>query len=321
MAWPIATFGSEEVRGIQGCCPGFQVEAAITSVNVAKLKWHVVKSILASGVSVLVIEPDTVLIQDPFQFLYRDSDVEGATDGWDDTSAYGYDHVVDDPDMGWSRFMHGTRVASQDPGASAADSEEVKIFVEEVSLPSHGRLHVAPWCRSCETCTIHCTYQGVSSGTYVAPGVTRRAMNYLCFANSKVVFRYLRHQKNYDNFTPVVVRLTFHSSKAERMSSIVDRYIKQNTKALNAWTTDVGPKSSLNSGCAEHIQATRDSIRYSAPRVRGQSATDALMHQLTLRTRILCGCTVVKVPLQASLWGLCGRGVELSPSNLRIWGA
>jgi len=105
--------------------------------------------------------------------------------------------------------MHGTRVASQDPGfvylratedsvrlsermasrisstpvdfslegASAADSEEVKIFVEEVSLPSHG--------------------------TYVAPGVTRRAMNYLCFANSKVVFRYLRHQKNYDNFTPV----------------------------------------------------------------------------------------------------------------------
>ena len=31
--------------------------------------------------------------------------------------AYGYDHVVDDPDMGWSRFMHGTRVASQDPGS------------------------------------------------------------------------------------------------------------------------------------------------------------------------------------------------------------
>lgn len=89
MAWPIATFGSEEVRGIQGCFPGFQVEAAITSVNVAKLKWHVVKSILASGVSVLVIEPDTVLIQDPFQFLYRDSDVEGATDGWDDTSVRG----------------------------------------------------------------------------------------------------------------------------------------------------------------------------------------------------------------------------------------
>jgi len=66
-----------------------EVEAAITSLNVAKLKWHVVKSILASGVSVLVIEPDTVLIQDPFQFLYRDSDVEGATDGWDDTSVRG----------------------------------------------------------------------------------------------------------------------------------------------------------------------------------------------------------------------------------------
>jgi hypothetical protein len=53
---------------------------------------------------------------DPFQHLYRDSDVESATDGWDDTTAYGVDHVVDDPAMGWSRFVHGFRAFTRDPG-------------------------------------------------------------------------------------------------------------------------------------------------------------------------------------------------------------
>lgn len=53
---------------------------------------------------------------DPFRYLYRDSDVESATDGWDDTTAYGVDHVVDDPSMGWSRFVHGFRAFTRDPG-------------------------------------------------------------------------------------------------------------------------------------------------------------------------------------------------------------
>ena len=39
-----------------------------------------------------------------------------ASDGWDDVTAYGYDHVVDDPEMDWSRFCHGGRVLTSDPG-------------------------------------------------------------------------------------------------------------------------------------------------------------------------------------------------------------
>ena len=42
-----------------------------------------------------------------------------AADGWDDVTAYGYDHVVDDPEMDWSRFCHGGRVLTSDPGRVA----------------------------------------------------------------------------------------------------------------------------------------------------------------------------------------------------------
>ena len=37
--------------------------------------------------------------QNPFNFLYRDSDVEGMTDGYDVPTAYGEIYGVDDPSM------------------------------------------------------------------------------------------------------------------------------------------------------------------------------------------------------------------------------
>lgn len=41
--------------------------------------------------------------QNPFDHLYRDSDVEGMTDGFDERTAYGAIDWFDDPAMGWSR--------------------------------------------------------------------------------------------------------------------------------------------------------------------------------------------------------------------------
>ena len=54
---------------------------------------------------------DIVTIQNPFEHLVRDSDIEGMTDGWDDPKAYGYNDVFDDPAMHWSRFSHSMRVS------------------------------------------------------------------------------------------------------------------------------------------------------------------------------------------------------------------
>lgn len=82
---------------------------------------------------------DIVTLQNPFDHLYRDSDVEGMTDGFDPATAYGEIYGVDDPSMvracscllflqvlcacieappahhaamllqGWSRYAQGTR--------------------------------------------------------------------------------------------------------------------------------------------------------------------------------------------------------------------
>lgn len=42
---------------------------------------------------------DIVTLQNPFDHLYRDSDVEGMTDGHDPGTAYGEIYGVDDPSM------------------------------------------------------------------------------------------------------------------------------------------------------------------------------------------------------------------------------
>ena len=44
------------------------------------------------------------LVQNPFDHLYRDHDVEGMTDGYDKPTAYGHIDGIDDPTMGWARY-------------------------------------------------------------------------------------------------------------------------------------------------------------------------------------------------------------------------
>lgn len=60
---------------------------------------------LELGYSVLLSDVDIVTLRDPFGpgLLARDADVEGMTDGFDAMTAYGWDDVMDDPKMGWSR--------------------------------------------------------------------------------------------------------------------------------------------------------------------------------------------------------------------------
>ena len=50
---------------------------------------NTVQEFLVLGYSVLLSDVDVVILQNPFQNLYRDRDVEGMTDGFDDITAYG----------------------------------------------------------------------------------------------------------------------------------------------------------------------------------------------------------------------------------------
>ena len=56
------------------------------------LKFKILVDFLSVGASVLLSDVDVIWLQDPFRFLYRDSDVEGMSDGWDEPTSYGYDY-------------------------------------------------------------------------------------------------------------------------------------------------------------------------------------------------------------------------------------
>jgi len=53
---------------------------------------------------------DIVTLQNPFDFLKRDSDIEGLSDGFDERTAYGYVDGIDDPGMGWARYAQTIRI-------------------------------------------------------------------------------------------------------------------------------------------------------------------------------------------------------------------
>lgn len=56
---------------------------------VSGLKFRILHRFLQLGYSVLLSDVDIIFLQNPFEHLYRDSDIESMTDGWDNQTAYG----------------------------------------------------------------------------------------------------------------------------------------------------------------------------------------------------------------------------------------
>ena len=207
------------------------------------LKWLAARLVLSQGWPTLLLDPRTALIRDPSGYFSRDSDVEVASDGWDDVTAYGYDHVVDDPEMDWSRFCHGGRVLTSDPGfALLMPTEEAAKLAGLV----FGRIAYQT-SLSNEADFEHLAFNEAlflpSHGAYVSPGVTRRTLNYMCFANSKHVFRFLRKDRRFKDraeHAPVAVRLSYHPNEPARLGDVYAYYLKGKSGALNGWGDGVG---------------------------------------------------------------------------------
>ncbi|KAJ8772736.1 hypothetical protein K2173_027913 [Erythroxylum novogranatense] len=77
---------------------------------VSGLKFRILREFLQLGYSVLLSDVDIVYLQNPFDYLYRDSDVESMSDGHNNYTAYGFDDVFDEPAMGWARYAHTVRI-------------------------------------------------------------------------------------------------------------------------------------------------------------------------------------------------------------------
>ena len=253
---------------------GFGVEATVVTedddrTSIVVSKWSVAAVALADGWPVFLLDPRTVLFADPSAFTHGDADVEAGSDGWDDLTAYGYDHVVDDPAMDWSRFCHGGRVVGNDPGfAKLAATREALALARLVARraaafasrglattspranerreaaydDSRGRVDASERVVATELEFEHLAFNEAlylpSRGDYVAPGVVKRTLNYLCFANSKTAFRFLRKDRRFkdpNEHTPVSVRLSYHPNEVERGDALFRYYAEGETGALAAW--------------------------------------------------------------------------------------
>ena len=221
-----------------------------TTSSMVATKWSVATVALADGRPVFLLDPRVVLFADPTSFLHGDADVEAGSDGWDDTTAYGYDHVVDDPAMDWSRFCHGGRVVGNDPGFAklAATEEALRLarLMARRAAAHNQRGSADDMTEMTEMNDFefeHLAFNEAlylpSFGDYVGPGVVKRTLNYLCFANSKTAFRFMRKDKKFGDpreHTPVSVRLSYHPNEAvERADALVRFYARGDTGALAAW--------------------------------------------------------------------------------------
>ncbi|XP_027355430.1 arabinosyltransferase RRA2-like [Abrus precatorius] len=193
---------------------------------VSALKFRILREFLQLGYSVLLSDVDILYFQNPFDYLYRDSDVESMSDGHNNMTAYGYNDVFDEPAMGWARFAHTMRIWVYNSGffyirptlpsielldrvatrLSKENAWDQAVFNEELSFPSHPG------------------YDGLHAA--------RRTMDFYLFMNSKVLFKTVRNDANLSKLKPVIIHVNYHPDKLPRMKAIVEYYVNGKQDAL-----------------------------------------------------------------------------------------
>ncbi|KAK6136756.1 hypothetical protein DH2020_029510 [Rehmannia glutinosa] len=194
---------------------------------VSGLKFRILREFLQLGYSVLLSDVDIIYLQNPFEHLYRDSDVESMTDGHNNMTAYGYNDVFDEPSMGWARYAHTMRIWVYNSGffyirptipsielldrvagrLARENAWDQAVFNEELFFPSHP------------------CYEGLHA--------SRRTMDYYLFMNSKVLFKTVRKDAKLSQLKPVIVHVNYHPDKLPRMEAVVDYYVNGKKDALD----------------------------------------------------------------------------------------
>ncbi|KAL6218620.1 hypothetical protein ACLB2K_011830 [Fragaria x ananassa] len=197
---------------------------------VSGLKFHILREFLQLGYSVLLSDVDVVYLQNPFNHLYRDSDVESMTDGHNNNTAYGFNDVFDEPKMGWARYAHTMRMWVYNSGffyirptipsielldrvagrlSKQPNSWDQAVFNEELFFPSHPG------------------YDGLHA--------SRRTMDFYLFMNSKVLFKTVRKDDNLSKLKPVIVHVNYHPDKLPHMLAVVEFYVNGKQDALKSF--------------------------------------------------------------------------------------
>lgn len=197
--------------------------------GISAQKFDILHDFLKRGTNVLLSDVDVVVFRNPFNLVYRDADVEGMSDGFDERTAYGHIDGIDDPSMGWSRYAQALRIVVTNSGLFYLRSThqsralmqrctdrlmekkdwDQSVLNEELFYPSHG--------------------------SYLNPGATKRVMDINDFMNSKYLFKTVRHSPTLRKHIPAMVHLNYHPDKHERMRAVVRYFHDDDPRALEAW--------------------------------------------------------------------------------------
>ena len=232
------------------------------------LKFRVLHEFLSVGASVLLSDVDVVWMRNPFggtraavdaagratmradrSAIYGDSDVEGMTDGWDDVSAYGFEH----------RAQNGVpmrRLVARNSGLFYLSATREALRMVE-RLAERMATEANTWDQTAyneEQVFLWSSDAGSAGTGGPAPaGVSQRVMNYACFQNTKYLFRYMRYDAAlYDARTgaslrPVSAHVNYHPEKPQRMVSLIAQYLKGERDAISKWSWSEG--MAFNKAC------------------------------------------------------------------------
>ena len=193
---------------------------------ISSMKYEILEEFLQLGWNVLLSDVDIVTVQDPMDFLYRDSDVEGMSDGYDDGTAYGAIYGVDDASMGWSRYAQGTQHMALNSGLFYLRANERTIALMQ---NIYKRLRKEKlWDQSVYNEEIFF----LTHGPVKRAQVSVRVMEIEKFMNSKVLFKRIRNMPRDQQPLPVMVHMNYHPDKTERMEAAIRYYLKGDHEAL-----------------------------------------------------------------------------------------
>jgi len=212
------------------------------------LKFEILKEFIKIGVNVLLSDVDIVWMRDPFKndLLYRDVDVEGMSDGWDDRTTYGFRW---NPSRG-----RGNKLSSADELTYRMFVKNSGLFFTQATHESLQMMTVLANRMNTERSTWDQTAYN-EEHTFLSDKKTpsrnsasSRIMNFACFCNSKYVFKYMRHdEKLYpeEKFHPASIHVNYHPEKPQRMLDIIKQYWKGEKGAIERWNGGEGLSSSV----------------------------------------------------------------------------
>lgn len=195
--------------------------------GISGLKFQFLKQFLLLGYHVLLSDVDIVTLQNPFEHLHRDVDIEGLSDGFDEKTAYGWNDGVDDASMGWARYAATMRIYVMNSGLFYLRSNERTVQLMDRCTAKLASSHA--W----DQVVLNEMMWYPSHGKYDGVTVSKRIMDIHDFVNSKMLFKYMRKDARWRNHKPVMVHVNYHPDKWDRMKAIVKRWVDGDAKALD----------------------------------------------------------------------------------------